>query len=99
MNKPLSVFWTTEAENSYRANLEYLSENWPAEVFLEFIERTDEAVKLLSVHPYAGRFDEILKCNRFLVVEQISLFYSVEADYIVLITFWNNLRKPLTRLR
>lgn len=90
----MEIIWTDRALYSYDKNIAYLLDEWTMEVALKFIKKVEEGEKCLIINPNLGRFDEELKLNKLLIVEQIFLFYEIDDGYIVLIDFWNNFQKP-----
>lgn len=67
----------------------------------EVVKFTNEVYKKLehlAKYPDLGSYDDELKCNRYYVVKQITLLYMVRIDVIVLLSFWNNYKKPLKKL-
>ena len=90
----MEIIWTDKAYSSYENNIDYILQEWSMEVVKNFIEKTEEAEKLLMENQHLGRFDEDLKLYKLLVVKQIYLFYEIHGNQIVLIDFWNNYKKP-----
>lgn len=94
----MNIIWTEQAELTYLNNIEYLLENWEDSVVTNFIHETERVLSLLATQPNIGRYDPFYKCYRFLVVEQVSIFYMIDPDCIVLKTFWDNRQKPIRNL-
>lgn len=96
----LKIKWTFEAKSTYKENVLYLKLNWDKKTLENFINRTEKDLSILKDNPYAGVYDSILNCRKFLIVKQIYLLYTFdnEKKEIILITFWNNSRKPLKNL-
>ncbi len=90
----MEIIWSDRAYFSYDNNIHYLLNEWSVEVAKGFIEKTEEAEKLLLENPHLGRFDEDLMLYKLLVVKQIYLFYEIHGKHIVIIDFWNNYKKP-----
>lgn len=94
----MKIIWTHEAILSFKQNILYLTENWSLEEIREFKVKTKSVLKNLKDNPKMGYYDDDWQCHRILVLKQITLFYSPENEEIVLISFWNNKRKPIRRL-
>lgn len=47
----LPVVWTPEAESTFRAQLDYLEENWPEVTLRKFIDRVFEVIDQLEEQP------------------------------------------------
>ena len=65
----------------------------------KFILEAFRTIEIIKTMPHIGRYDEYFQCNILVVVEQISLFYDIEANKIILLTFWDNRQKPIKLLR
>lgn len=94
----MRIIWTEQAELTYRNNIVYLLENWEDSVVANFIYETERVLSLLATQPNMGRYDPFFRCNRFLIVEQISVFYTIDHDCVILKTFWDNRQKPIRNL-
>ena len=69
--------WSRTADRNYRKNLDYLKREWNYEVLNNFINQTDSCIQQIEKNPNIGRFDELIGCNKILIVKQIYLFYEV----------------------
>ncbi|CAM3305009.1 type II toxin-antitoxin system RelE/ParE family toxin [Aequorivita lipolytica] len=90
----MEIVWTDRAYFSYDSNIAYLYGGWSLEVALNFINKTEEAEKLLLENPNLGRFDDELKLYKLLIVKQIYLFYEIHNNNLVFMNFWNNYKNP-----
>lgn len=94
----MEIIWTQKARNTYWNNVDYLIRYWNENVVDDFENETLRTIEIILKNPTIGRYDEQLKCNIILIVKQISLFYEIKNDKIILLIFWNNRQKPLKRL-
>jgi plasmid stabilization system protein ParE len=87
--------WTENAVVTYEkviANFLEFSSNRRA---AEFIDRVDQVVQMLRKYP--GLYESSIQrgdVRRCVVVPEISLFYLVDQNYVVLLTFWDNRGEP-----
>lgn len=89
------VVWSSVAQKSYRENLLYLKENWSKKEIKRFMDAVDIAVINISANPLIGSpAEENYHYRKYLVVEQIYLYYRVTSDIILLASFWNNYQDP-----
>ncbi|MET4081077.1 plasmid stabilization system protein ParE [Pedobacter sp. UYP30] len=95
----MEIKWTDEAKETFKSNIRYLLEEWTHKEVVNFTHEVYKKLDLLAKYPDLGSYDDELKCNRYFVVKQITLFYMVQFDEIVLLSFWNNYKKPLKRLQ
>lgn len=92
----LTIRWTPEAIKSLGQIAEYLTENWNARVCKNFMTKTRTKIKLLSIFHRLGKVQNPEKNIRaLLIVKQVSLFYRIENDSIILIDFFDNRSKPI----
>lgn len=91
----MKEIWTTEAKNTFKENIAYLKNKWTIHEINSFIEKTLQAIDLIKTNPAIGSYDEIWNAYKFLITPQIYLFYEIDNQYLILITFWNNYQKPL----
>jgi len=92
----MTVFWTTEASESFNSNIDYLLNEWGDLVTSDFLDRVDDVVQRIKSNPeiysLISQNDQIHRC---VVVKQITLYYRVaSSDRIDLLTFWNNFKNP-----
>ena len=89
------VLWTVNAERSYNDVLDYLIKNWTDKEYLKFTERTRQLLKSIQLHPFSfQKSDKYPNYRRAILVEMISVYYSVDDNRINLLMFWNNRRNP-----
>ena len=89
------VFWTPEAEEKFNENISYLESEWTESVIDNFINKTEDALKIICSTPRA--FPAINKkkgVHKCLLVKQVSLYYRIVEQRVELITFWNNYQDP-----
>ena len=89
------VFWTPEAEEKFNENISYLESEWTESVIDNFINKTEDALKIICSNPRA--FPAINKkkgVHKCLLVKQVSLYYRIVEQRVELITFWNNYQDP-----
>lgn len=92
----MKEIWTTEAKNTFAENIKYLKKRWTINEVNSFVEKSFEVIDLIKSNPSIGQYDKNWEANKFLIVPQIYLFYEIDNENLVLITFWNNYQKPLS---
>jgi plasmid stabilization system protein ParE len=79
------------AKEDYWNNIDYLLENWPAEVAASFITNVDEYVRIIAHAPQTFSATNYKNIHSVPIVPQITLFYRVtENKHVELVRFWNN---------
>ena len=48
----LKARWTEEAEETFKAVIEYLENNWTEKEVRNFVRKTNEVIKQIEIHPY-----------------------------------------------
>lgn len=71
---------------------------WTYKEVIHFTNEVYRKLDLLAENPNMGRIDEELKCNKLMIMPQITLLYMIQFDVIVLLSFWNNYKKPVKKL-
>jgi plasmid stabilization system protein ParE len=91
----MKVIWSPKAEETFSQNIDYLEENWNIAVIENFLQKTEEALDIISKHPLTFPLvSKKKRIHKYLVVSQISLYYQVSKTQISLIIFWNNYQNP-----
>jgi len=91
----MKEIWTAEAKNTFKNNIEYLKNKWTSKEIDVFVLKSFEIIDLLKKHPKMGVWDTNHQAFKFLILSQIYLFYIIDNDKFVLLSFWNNYQKPL----
>jgi plasmid stabilization system protein ParE len=91
----LSIKWSKYADRKFDKILEYLIATWGENTTKAFVNRTYEYINLLSKYPEIGTLENPEKNIRGLViVKQITVFYKVKKNNIVILNFYDNRQKP-----
>lgn len=90
----MEIVWTNQASKTHRENIEYLLNQWTYKEVHNFNDEVIKIANLLKKNSKLGKWDEDWKCYKILVIKPITLYYTIEEKKIVLITFWNNYKKP-----
>lgn len=90
------INWTSESEETFNQNLEYLLTEWDAVVVNGFLDRIEEVLNSIKsnprLYPLHRSKENVHKC---VVHERIVLYYRiVDEDTIDLLTFWNTSQDP-----
>ncbi|WP_031527088.1 type II toxin-antitoxin system RelE/ParE family toxin [Dyadobacter crusticola] len=93
MNLP--VVWTFEAETGFAEIIGYLEDEWSEKEVKNFVHRVRKVIKHISCFPQMFEASPTNpRVRKALIAKQQSLFYQIEEDCIVLLSFWDNRRKP-----
>ncbi len=87
--------WTERACQTYETLVHFLQTHSSEMKTRDFINRVDEVLHFLRTNPElyesSSHRKEIRRC---VVVPEVSLFYPLDAETIVLLTFWDNRGDP-----
>ncbi|MCE2936506.1 MAG: type II toxin-antitoxin system RelE/ParE family toxin [Cyclobacteriaceae bacterium] len=90
----MKIVWTAEAEDDYFENIEFLMSNWSEAVTREFLDDVARCLDLILRFPDMFPQSDYKGVRKAVIRRQISLFYLVDGDQLILLRFWNNYRDP-----
>lgn len=90
----MEIIWTYEAKSTFKKNMKYLKNYWSKKEVDDFASEALRTIEIIKQNPQIGRYDEDYDCRILVIVKQISLFYEIENDKILLISFWDNRQEP-----
>ena len=90
----MQVIWSDEAMSDYHQNIDYLLENWPTQVAVEFIDEVEAVIELIKDNPELYPLVDFKEIRRAVLRKQITLFFKVQEGAIHLIRFWNTYQSP-----
>lgn len=91
----MKIVWTSLAKKSYNENIIYLANYWIITVVQDFILEVERTMKIIQENPKC--FEEWEFDNSFYkghIRKNISFYYKVYPDEIVVYLFWNNHQSP-----
>jgi plasmid stabilization system protein ParE len=91
----LKIKWTKEARLTYYSVLHYLQEEWSDNEVIDFVDRTDKLILIISKQPYIYKASSYKQIRQAVIGKQNSLFYLVKNEEIILLTFWGNRQNPV----
>jgi hypothetical protein len=86
----LSVLWSIKAKTDYWSNIEYLENYWSLKEVHNFMVKVDELTELLSKGTVLFKPTDYKNTFQVVVIKQITLYYKIENNEIILLRFWNN---------
>ena len=88
------VLFSTEAKLKNLENINYLLNNFNYQVLTSYLLKLEKIINLLEKEILEGNFDNELGLHKILITKQIYLFYEVHNNTILIVTIWNNYKKP-----
>lgn len=90
----MEVIWSDDAFEDYLENIRFLIRRWSEQSATNFIDEVDTIVDLLKLNPEAFPLTNYKNIRRAVIRKQITLFYKVEDETIILVRFWNTYKNP-----
>ena len=91
----LEIRWTTRADIKLNHIIKYLETEWGESVVKVFMRKLYDFLEILSEFPEIGSMQYPQKDIRgFLLTKQISIFYKIEEDQIILLDLFDNRSDP-----
>lgn len=91
------VIWTTEAEKTFDAIINYLQKHWSEKEIRNFIEKVNGITAHIRQHPLAYRSAGKEDAREALITKHNLLLYRVSGDTIYLLYFWDTRKNPVTK--
>ncbi len=91
----LEIKWSRKADKSFDSIISYLKGEFGEITTSKFVRKIHEFLDLLSEFPELGTEEnKYLKIRGFVVAEQVTLFYKVRDQKIILLNFYDNRQRP-----
>ncbi len=89
----MRTIYTAEAKSQLRAILAYLETEWSAKARHRFLDKVRKLVKVIEQYPRAFPATEhFFEARRCVVVPQVSVYYRIEDETIVILAILDNRR-------
>ena len=86
----MEIIWTEQAELSYISNIEYLEKFWTEKEIINFENEVFRIIEIIEQNINIGKLEKELNCKSIVILKQITLFYDIINNKIVLLNFWDN---------
>lgn len=91
----LEILWSKKADRKFDHIIEYLSAEFGEASTKKFINKVYEFLDLLAQFPDIGTIESKEHNIRgFVIVRQLTIFYQVRNDKIILLNFYDNRQQP-----
>ena len=91
----LKIEWTKRADKKFDTILVYLNEEWGERVTANFVKKVYEFLDVLVEYPEIGTLEHKQKGVRgFTIVKQVTIFYKVSGNKIILLDFFDTRQNP-----
>lgn len=91
----LELYWSKRADKKFDKITDYLHEEWGEKVTSAFVKKVYEVLDLLLEFPEIGKIENKERNIRgFVIVKQVTLFYKIKDNRIILLNFFENQTNP-----
>jgi len=94
----LIIKWNKRAIASFNKTVDYPETEWGIDSAIKFVQKVNRVLMLLQSYPEIGK-QENPRTDLFsmVIVKQITLFYRLKPDTIILLNFFDTRRNPTKR--
>jgi plasmid stabilization system protein ParE len=90
-----TIVWNRRASDNFNSIIKYLQEEWGDNVTRNFVVRTHQIIELLRSTPEMGAIEHFEKQIRgFVITKHNTLFYRIEEEKLILLSFFDNRQHP-----
>ena len=87
----LKIYWSKRADTKFDNILDYLNTEWGEVVTSAFVKKVYDFLDILIEFPEIGSVENSNRNIRgFVIVKQITIFYKVYKNQIILLNFFDN---------
>ena len=86
----MNIIWSRQAKKDYWQNIDYLEAEWTFQDIINFIEKVERTIDLLSMKNVEFISTNYRNVNQVVITKQITLYYRIESGKLELLRFWNN---------
>jgi plasmid stabilization system protein ParE len=95
MKSGLKIRWTEEATKNLESIINYLESNWTSKELTKFFQKLEKQLLLLSLFPEAYPFSiRRRKIHRCVLSKNLTIYYTVEDEYLVLLSIFDTRQHP-----
>jgi plasmid stabilization system protein ParE len=89
------IFWLANAKVKLNKIYKFILDNWNIRIADEFINKLKYKLQILSYFPHIGQKSQKKKdVRRYIISEQVSLFYKIEKKKIIILTLFDTRQNP-----
>jgi plasmid stabilization system protein ParE len=95
----LEIVWSKRADEKFDKILKYLGDEWGSRVTKSFVRKVYDFLDILSEFPEIGTLEDKRNGIRgFVIIQQVSIFYTIRDNRIIVLNFFDN-RQSASRKR
>jgi len=94
----LNIFWSKHADKSFDSIITWLQSNWGEHSVSLFVKKVYEFLEIITEFPEIGSIENTdLNIRGFVIVKQITIFYQVRNEKIIILNFYDNRQRPKSK--
>lgn len=87
----LEIYWSKQADKKFDKIIEYLESEWGDTVARALVKKVYDFLDVLVEFPEVGSMENPERNIRgFVIVKQLTIFYKISDDKIILLNFFDN---------
>ena len=91
----LTIFWSKKADKNFDKIIRFIDEEWGESVTRVFVRKVYDFLDILQEFPEIGTIENRESNIRgFVIVKQLTLFYKINQNKIILLNFFDNRMNP-----
>ncbi len=91
----LTIYWTKRADIKFDKIIRFLNEEWGEKATKKFVQKVYDFLEILQEYPEIGTIENKESNIRgFVIVKQLTLFYKINQNKIILLNFFDNCMNP-----
>lgn len=95
MKSGLNIRWTSEATKNLENIITYLETNWTSKELNKFFQKLEKQILILSFFPEAYPISsKTKKIHRCVFTKNLIIYYTVEEEYLVLLSLFDAKQHP-----
>ncbi|MDO8951011.1 MAG: type II toxin-antitoxin system RelE/ParE family toxin [Draconibacterium sp.] len=91
----LTIYWSKRADSKFDSIIEFIQNEWGEAVTKAFVKKVYDFLDILEEFPEIGTLENRERNIRgFVIVKQLTLFYKIQNNKIILLNFFDNRMNP-----
>ena len=91
----LTIYWSKRADSKFDRIIEFIHNEWGETVTKAFVKKVYDFLDILEEFPEIGALENKERNIRgFVIVSQLTLFYKIQDNKIILLNFFDNRMNP-----
>lgn len=89
-----NIIWSEDAIEDVSSTIDYLKRRWTKREINRFSQKIEAVLEQLSKDNVTFKLTDYRNTYKVPIVKQVTLFYQIQGNNIILVRFWNNYIDP-----